>query len=293
MIRPLEPGDLPAAAALLGRALPFDPGIEQVAEEKLLGQNPPGRAGGAFALEQAGALCGVAAWAGRWLKLLAVEPARGRLGHGSELLYACEDAVRAAGGKLLRTLDHPGDYLAPGLDVRYPIEFLLRHGFHEVGRGRNLVVSLTGNPLVSAARAQELDAAAGARGYAVRKLAAADHAAVLAMAAREFSPVWAFELGRALAGPPGGVWAAWSGGLPVAFAAHDANNRGLGWFGPAGTLAAHRGKRLGETLLLHCLLETAERQDHAIIAWIGPQGFYEKTAGARVDRDFIVLEKPL
>jgi hypothetical protein len=80
----------------------------------------------------------------------------------------------------------------------------------------------------------------------------------------------------------------------VAFAAHDGNNAGLGWFGPAGTLPAHRGRGLGAALLLQCLLDVAEAGHEAgVIAWIGPREFYERTVGAVDDRMFVVMEKPL
>jgi hypothetical protein len=73
---------------------------------------------------------------------------------------------------------------------------------------------------------------------------------------------------------------------------HDGNNRGLGWFGPAGTLEPHRKKGLGECLLAHCLADVAERgQPTTIIAWVGPVAFYRRACGARVERTFLLLER--
>src|SRR5262249_14985868 len=91
----------------------------------------------------------------------------------------------------------------------------------------------------------------------------------------------------------GGPPALRAGGI-VAFACHDGNNRGLGWFGPAGTAEAHRGQGLGEALLVPCLLDIAAT-GHAegTIAWIGPRRFYEEKVGARADRRFVVLEQIL
>ena len=79
--------------------------------------------------------------------------------------------------------------------------------------------------------------------------------------------------------------------LPAAFAAIDGNNTGLGWFGPAGTWPAHRGKGLGEHLLLRCLVDAADDHDVCEVAWIGPRAFYERVAGTAGGRRFVVLTK--
>src|SRR6185436_7328338 len=87
-------------------------------------------------------LVGVAAVAGRWLRVLAVVPgARGR-GAGSALLRACEDAARGAGETRLRTLDEPGNYLAPGIDTRntHAIAWLERRGYQRAGEPRTNVL---------------------------------------------------------------------------------------------------------------------------------------------------------
>ena len=103
--------------------------------------------------------------------------------------------------------------------------------------------------------------------------------------------MWAFEVGRAADGPRRAVHAAWLGGAPVAFAAADGNNQGLGWFGPAGTAPAHRGKRLGEALLVRCLEDVRGLPEAGVIAWIGPKAFYAKAVGAVDDRRFVALEQ--
>ncbi|HEX9105241.1 MAG TPA: GNAT family N-acetyltransferase, partial [Polyangia bacterium] len=84
---------------------------------------------------------------------------------------------------------------------------------------------------------------------------------------------------------------AFCAGAPVAFAAADGNNQGLGWFGPAGTDPAHRGKRLGEALLVRCLEDVRGLPEAGVIAWIGPKEFYRKTVGAVDDRRFVTLER--
>lgn len=75
---------------------------------------------------------------------------------------------------------------------------------------------------------------------------------------------------------------------------HDGNNAGRGWFGPTGTLPAHRGRGLGAALLLACLLDIqAAGHNYCQVAWIGPRAFYDKIAGIDNERHFTVLRKEL
>ena len=64
----------------------------------------------------------------------------------------------------------------------------------------------------------------------------------------------------------------------VGFACYD--TAALGYFGPTGVADAFRGKGIGKTLLLVCLLEMKLKgYGYAIIGWAGPQEFYEKAVG--------------
>ncbi len=290
----LDRADLAAAAEVLAAACPYDRAAE-VAGEKLFGAGPAGppRAFGAW---DGGVLAGVAAVAADRLRVLAVAPgARGR-GIGGALLEACVTAARDAGERRLRTLDQPGNYLAPGVDERNAgaIAWLVRRGFRREGEPRvNLLIDVRDNPRVSAARAAELAARAAAAGYELRR-AHPDERGLADAVAAEFGGAWPFELGRALGHEPPGVHVARRGGAYCAFAAHDGNNRGLGWFGPAGTWPAHRGRGLGEALLLACLVDVAAA-GHARceVAWIGPRPFYERVAGVAAERRFVVLSRAL
>ncbi len=292
-VAPLDRSQLAEATRVLADACAFDR-ASVVAEEKLWAPGPAA-APVAFGAWDGARLVGVAAVCARWLRVLAVVPdARGR-GAGTALLAACEAEARAAGATTLRTLDQPGNYLAPGVDERNTetIGWLERRGFVRAGEPRcNVLIDVRGNPRVSAARVTELTARAAERGYEVRRARPDEHA-LLAAAASEFGGAWPFELERALGFDPPGVHVALRDGAYCAFAAHDGNNRGLGWFGPTGTWPVHRGQGLGEVLLLACLVDVAAHHAQCEVAWIGPRPFYDKVAGVAADRTFVVLSRAL
>jgi GNAT superfamily N-acetyltransferase len=292
-IAPLDRSSLADAAAVLAAACAFDRAAE-VADEKLFDAGPGGapRPLGAW---EGDALVGVASVAANRIRVLAVRPdARGR-GIGGALLEACDAAARAGGQASLRTLDEPGNYLAPGIDERnaLAIGWLERRGWHRRPDVReNVLIDVRGNPRVSAARAGELARAAAARGYVVRR-ARVDECALLAAVRAEFGGAWPFELERAFGFDPPGVHVALRNSAYCAFAAHDGNNRGLGWFGPTGTWPAHRGQGLGEALLVACLVDVASHHERCEVAWIGPRAFYDKVAGIAAERRFVVLSREL
>jgi GNAT superfamily N-acetyltransferase len=276
-IEPLSPAELDRARALLARALPHDR-VDVVDAEKLFGSDGArtGMTLGAFEDE---VLVGVLAAAGRWIKLIAVEESARRQGIATQLLARLDQSLK------LRVCDHPGNYLSPGLDERYRegLAFFGAHGFRPAGKVENLRA-----PLDRPLKRMEVP------GYQLRRVQGDDRAAVLAWIARAFAPVWAHEAGRAADGPRHALHAAFADvapAVPVAFAAADGNNQGLGWFGPAGTEPAHRGKRLGEALLLRCLEDVRELPEGGVIAWIGPKEFYRKTVAAVEDRRFLQLER--
>ncbi len=278
---------------MLAAACAFDRAAD-VADEKLFDPSPRGlpRTFGAWEGE---ALVGVAAVGGARIRVLAVAPtARGR-GIGSALLAACEVDAKAAGETTLRTLDQPGNYLAPGIDEANAetIAWLERRGWVRASEPRmNVLIDVRDNPRVSAERAEYLITAAARRGYEVRR-AEADEIELLAAVATEFGGAWPFELERALRYVPTGVHVALKDGIYCAFAAHDGNNQGLGWFGPTGTWPAHRGQGLGEALLVACLVDVAVTHAQCEVAWIGPRPFYDKVAGVAADRRFVLLTRAL
>lgn len=293
----LDPGELAAASVVLAEACQFDRAAE-VAREKLFAADPTGPSM-AFAARAGGELVGVAAIGGDRIKLLAVRPdARGK-GAGTALLGAATTALRARGARRIRTLDLAGNYLAPGVDERNTdaIDWLARRGFTALERrNENLILDVRTNLLVTAERARAAAERCRAAGYVVRR-ANPDEGDLLFAVAHDFGGAWPWEIGMAMAGDPPAVHVALDPNSITApyaaFAAHDGNNRGLGWFGPAGTWTAHRGKGLGEALLLACLVDVAEHHPTCEVAWIGPREFYQRSAGIASERRFVVLERVL
>jgi len=295
-VAPLDPEDLDEARELLAESCEFDQAAE-VAEEKLFGAGT----GGAVAMPIAarapdGSLLGVAVASDSWLRLIAVSPTARGEGIGSELLATAEDLCWSVGADEIRTLDQPGNYLAPGIDVRnqHTINWLLERGFEHAGENVSLLIDLRDNPHL--ARLPELEDGLTDAGYLVRPAVATDAPALQSWITEMFSAGWAAEAERAAVAPPGGVHIAIDedDGALVGFAAHDGNNRGLGWFGPAGTDPEHRGHGIGATLLLRCLRDIRNTGlDRCLISWVGPREFYDRAAGVTGERRYAVLRKYL
>jgi mycothiol synthase len=287
----LDVDQLGEARRLLAASCAFDRAAD-VAYEKLFGNGPLGTPH-ALAAYESDVLVGVAGVCGRWLRVLAVDSSARRRGVGSALLDACDQHASNGGEPRLRALDQPDNYLAPGLDERNAdaIAWLAKRGWHRDGDARcNVLIDVRANPRVTQARADELAGAARVRGYEIRR-ARADEDALCAAVAAGFGGAWPFELARALEHSPPGVHVALRDGTYCAFAAHDGNNRGLGWFGPTGTWPEHRGNGLGEALLVACLVDVARDHDRCEVAWIGPRPFYEKAAGIAAERTFAAMVK--
>ncbi len=294
-LRPLTSADLPAATALLAAACRFD-AADRVAEEKLFGPASGDvwcKSLGAFAGDE---LLGLVVVSGRWLRLLAVDPRHQHKGYGGALLVAAEEAARTEGEVRLRTLDQPGNYLAPGiaLENQGTIRWLEKRGYAAKTTNTNLLIDVRNNSRVTREVLETRERALPSE-YEIRRATPADLDSLGPVITSAFSAGWTFETAQATKYPPGALHVARTrAGEWAAFAAHDGNNRGLGWFGPTGTFEAHRGRGLGAVLLLHCLLDVAAQGlGVCTIAWIGPRDFYEKTTGIITDKKFVVLEREL
>lgn len=153
----------------------------------------------------------------------------------------------------------PGNYFLPGvLDAG----FFLKRGYHEARRVWNLHCGIR-------------DSGFGIRG--------ADRAAMLEFVSQHFGRAWRFEAERA-------AIACYIDG--IGFAVAEANNRGLGTFGPTGVAPLHRGHGYGHDLLHAALAELARLGfSRAIIPWTDALEYYRKGCGAEPAHEFVVLER--
>jgi len=70
----------------------------------------------------------------------------------------------------------------------------------------------------------------------------------------------------------------------IGFACYDIVAKGM--FGPEGVHPDYRGRAIGKALLLSCLHAMADDgYGYAVIPWVGPIEFYEKTVGATIIAD--------
>jgi GNAT superfamily N-acetyltransferase len=195
---------------------------------------------------------GLAVSCGKFLRLLAVRRERRGRGIGTALLRDTSPAVIAA---------EPGNYFLPGVPER-DAGFFLRRGYAETAATWNLHVDLQTVPRSGPdLRASVNDVADFVKG--------------------EFGSIWAFEVARSAVAIliPG-----------VAFAVIEANNRGLGTFGPTGVAKAHRGKGHGRTVLLAALAELGRLgYTRGIIPWTDATEFYRRSCGAEPAHRFLTL----
>jgi GNAT superfamily N-acetyltransferase len=111
---------------------------------------------------------------------------------------------------------------------------------------------------------------------------------VLAFIEKEFGRIWRFEASNA----GDNLFYVEVDGKIAGFAAHDANNRGLGFFGPTGVARQHRGRGLGATLLRASLADLHRLgYERAIIPWTDALDFYRKACGATVAARFVTLAR--
>jgi GNAT superfamily N-acetyltransferase len=238
-----------------------------------------------------GEIVGLATVAGAYLRLLAVAPAARGAAVGSALLADAERRAAAAGARSLTAFAEAGNYLAPGIaedDVATRV-WLERRGFRILTTHVNLLVDAGAErPL------EERVASLSARGYVIARARPEEVETISGWVADRFGQTWEIETRRSFQAPTPGVHLARRAEELVAFAVHDGNNRGLGWFGPAGTLEPHRGRGLATVLLWACLRDIAAAgHRRATIAWIGPRDFYQRAAAVVGERRYTSMTKEL
>ena len=241
---------------LLGRAndTPYD--LVRVAEEKCFGQGYEGEAHGRVY----GDFEGVAVTCGKYLRLLAVDRTRRGGGIGSDLVRDAEER----GARVIAA--EPGNYFTPGV-AESLVPFFTKLGYHETARTNNLVVD-------------DLPAA-------IPDGVQRDGERALDFIRLEFGPIWRFEALR-------GATVFWieDAGKIAGFSTHEANNRGLGSFGPTGVAKSFRGRGLGRRLALASLADLRRLGYHrAVIPWTHATEYYRKICGAKIADRFVVLRK--
>jgi GNAT superfamily N-acetyltransferase len=282
MLRDASVDDLAAIHDLLADAndTPYD--LARVAEEKCFEEGPFGPPRTIVA-ESGARLEGIIVFTAKGVRLIAVLREARRRGIGSALLRHFEQQSGAAGR--VSIYGEPGNYYLPGVpeDDVATRRFFEQHGYLEdETRPVNLDVDLTMLPSGrTAARSAALRQESGAT-PAPHRATTADRAEILEFITSHFGELWAYEAARAFANDPPTLFAARDRGRIAGFAAHEANNRGLAFFGPMGTDPGTRGRGVGRALLLASLRDLRDRGfSRAVISWAANLSFYERACGAR------------
>jgi GNAT superfamily N-acetyltransferase len=209
---------------------------------------------------------------------------------GRELLAGAEAWAVERGATRVRVGAEAPFYLWPGVDVQWTKALCLFESAGYVPLGAEVNMSC---PTTFRAKAPE--------GVTVRRVLEEDDAAAVVGFSGAHFPHWVPELRRGIehggchaafaVSDRGGAFATGDGEV-VGFACHSVNRDG--WVGPMATHPDRRHRRVGAALLSELCrdLRTAGFND-AEIAWVGPVGFYAKTAGAAVSRVFRILVKRL
>jgi GNAT superfamily N-acetyltransferase len=259
MLRPLSRADLPRIRELFARANDMPYSLVRVAEEKCFGRGmagePEGRVAGDFE--------GVSVTCGKHLRILAVDRARRGRGVGTALLRDAE----SRGARVVAA--EPGNYFTPGVPESMTGFF---RGYRETASTHNLVAEEL---------PQEIPPG-------VVRVASATREAVLSFVEQEFGRIWRFEAEKA----EERLFYVELDGAIAGFAANDANNRGLGFFGPTGVALPFRGRGLGKRLLLASLADLRRLgYARAVIPWTDAIAFYQRACGAKVEQRFVTMTK--
>lgn len=268
-LRDAELSDLPAIRDLLADANDTPYELERVAAEKCFEEGPHGRPRTLLA-NLDGEIGGLVTLTHHGVRLLAVRRARRRLGVGTTLLRLAEERADASISRIAIYAE-AGNYYLPG--VPESDAGTLRF-FDALGYQRH--------PEVASNLEASLESLPAEKREAVERASPGSRPEIVDFIAARFSHIWAYEAARALVNDPPTLFVARRGGRMVGFAAHEANNRGLGFFGPMGVGAEARGSGIGRALLLASLLDL-RRLGHrsAVISWAANPDFYARACGAR------------
>lgn len=226
-----------------------------------------------------------------YIKLMAVENGFRRQGIARAMFQLLESIFRKEGVEVLRIYDVPLNYFMPGIDPRYTeaVCFAMRMDFQRFGDSLNMTVDLS----ISDWETDEEEKSLQSAGIEIERPSLSELQEVLDFVKGEWE-LWQNEVSTAFADDPPSIHIAKLDGKVKAFSAHNANNKGTGWFGPMGTHADLRGKGIGSILLKKCLKDMkALGYKSATIPWVDPIAFYAHYVNARIDRVFWRFEKKL
>ncbi|HYR28969.1 MAG TPA: GNAT family N-acetyltransferase, partial [Thermoanaerobaculia bacterium] len=162
----------------------------------------------------------------------------------------------------------PGNYFTPGV---MDGSFFAKRGYVPKATTWNLEVDLGGF------------AASESGGRA----AALQQDRVLAFIEAEFGRIWRFEAAKAFEREIPTIFIEEHDGEIAGFAAHDVNNRGLGFFGPTGVKKSLRGRGIGGRLVRASLADLRRLgYRNAVIPWTDALDFYARCCGAEPAHQF-------
>ena len=217
-----------------------------------------------------------------WIKLLAVHPDHQNQGIGSQLLAELEMQFRQQDVSALTLTGYPC-YFWPGIDIRYAAacRFFETQGFIEQRQLVNMTVDLYDRDFDTTELEQQLSA----EGFQIHRIDPETAPDVKTFVTTHWSP-WASEPQAAMENDPPSLFFATYQQRIVAYAAYDLAMF-PGTFGSMGTDPDFRNRRLGVCLLRKCLADMKQLgYRRSEIAWVGPVAFYDKNAGAAINRVF-------
>ncbi len=297
-ITPYQPADLEVLCGFLNRSWEYDAISPELLEEKLTG-DPTWMPEATFICRDQDRIIGFLQGVMRdirgtrygYIKLMSVCPSYRRQGIATALYEQLEAVFKTHQVEVVRIYDVPLNYWMPGIDPRYTpaLCWALRKGFKRFGDTSNLLVDLSKEDWETAASEENLSR----EGIEVRRAHPHEKQAVLDFIQDDWA-LWSHEVEMAFQDALPSLHIALMKGEVKAFSAHNANNKGTGWFGPMGTHPDLRGKGMGAILLKRCLKDMKVMGLlHSVIPWVGPIDFYAWHAGAVVDRVFWRFEKRL
>lgn len=227
--------------------------------------------------------------------LVAVHPGSRRGGMGRALVSRLETALAGLGAAEVALAGNPPHYAWPGIDVRYTpaICAATALGYAQEQIAWNMTADLS-YPAALALRPTELaERRLAERGITVRRAGPDDVPALADFAQGRFGGSWGGEVRRSVGRPGTGCHLAVDAdGEVLGFAAYGSAR--TSWFGPMGTAPAAQGLGIGAVLLRRCLRDQgADGHRRAEIGWVGPVRFYADSAGARIERVFVLYRKRL